>query len=95
MCRLALRGWTRERIKFGIGRFVDIEARDMGGDLVLLAFVGGHNEVEEVPTLSQMRWRRVPRRQGDLLYCLGSRLGGRRDQLSERRHSLEVVVLDR
>lgn len=79
MCGLTLGGGSRERVKLGVGRLVDVKSRDVGSDLVLLTLGCSDDEVKEVASLAQMRRRRVPGRQSNLFHRLGSRLGGGRD----------------
>lgn len=62
----------RERVKFAVGRLVDVEASYVGGDLMLLPLVGRDNKIQQVAFLPEMgRWR-IPRRESYRFHSLGN-----------------------
>lgn len=62
MGAVTLRQSLREGVKLGVRALVHEEARDMRGDLELLALVSGDLKVEQMALLTKMVWRWVPRR---------------------------------
>lgn len=57
---VGLRGGARGWVEFVGGALIDVEARDMCGDLVGLTLEGCHLKVQEVAALSEVVGRGVP-----------------------------------